>query len=52
MYNYSEIEKKWQKYWEANNSFIASNNSEKPKINNTVVVVGNDNTSDADLEDK
>ncbi|MBQ7141234.1 MAG: leucine--tRNA ligase [Bacilli bacterium] len=31
MYNYSEIEKKWQKYWETNNSFIASNNSEKSK---------------------
>ena len=31
MYNYSEIEKKWQQYWEVNNSFVASNNSEKPK---------------------
>jgi len=31
MYNYSEIEKKWQQYWEANNSFVASNKEEKPK---------------------
>src|SRR5574344_2810157 len=26
-----EIEEKWQKYWEDNNTFIASNNSDKEK---------------------
>lgn len=31
MYNFNEIEKKWQKYWEDNNIFVASNDSEKPK---------------------
>ena len=31
MYNFSEIEKKWQKYWEENKVFHAINNSEKPK---------------------
>ena len=31
MYNYSEIEKKWQNYWEKNKSFEAVNGSEKPK---------------------
>ena len=31
MYNFSEIEKKWQKYWEDNQSFKASNNSVKPR---------------------
>ncbi len=27
-----EIEEKWQKYWEDNNTFIASNNSDKEKF--------------------
>jgi leucyl-tRNA synthetase len=31
MYNFKEIEKKWQKYWDGHNSFIAQNGSEKPK---------------------
>ena len=31
MYSTKEIEKKWQKYWEDNNTFVASNDSEKPK---------------------
>ncbi|HHW69343.1 MAG TPA: leucine--tRNA ligase [Tenericutes bacterium] len=31
MYNFTEIEKKWQKYWDENNTFVAENNSEKPK---------------------
>lgn len=30
-YNFQEIEKKWQKYWEQNKTYAASNNSEKPK---------------------
>nr|WP_298991458.1 leucine--tRNA ligase [uncultured Polaribacter sp.] len=30
-YNHQEIEKKWQKYWAENQTFKASNNSEKPK---------------------
>lgn len=30
-YNFSEIEKKWQKYWEANNTYQVSNTSDKPK---------------------
>ncbi|MCM1579492.1 MAG: class I tRNA ligase family protein, partial [Ruminococcus sp.] len=30
-YNFSEIEPKWQKYWEEHNSFKAENNSDKPK---------------------
>ena len=30
-YNHIEIEKKWQKYWEENQTFKASNTSEKPK---------------------
>ena len=30
-YNHHEIEKKWQKYWYSNNTFGASNVSEKPK---------------------
>lgn len=32
MYNFSEIEKKWQKYWEDNHSFEASNDSKKEKF--------------------
>ena len=32
MYNFSKIEKKWQKYWEDNNTFKADNNSEKEKF--------------------
>ena len=31
MSNYKTIEKKWQKYWEDNNVFVASNESDKPK---------------------
>lgn len=31
MYNFKEIEKKWQNYWEANNSFQAITGSPKPK---------------------
>jgi len=31
MYNFKEIEERWQKYWEENNSFKASNNSDKEK---------------------
>ena len=31
-YNFKEIEQKWQKYWEDNDSFKAENNSEKPKF--------------------
>ncbi len=31
-YNFSEIEKKWQKYWIDNKSFSAENNSDKPKF--------------------
>lgn len=31
-YNYNEIEAKWQKYWEENQTFKAENNSEKPKF--------------------
>ncbi|MCL7752177.1 class I tRNA ligase family protein [Polaribacter sp. Z022] len=30
-YNHLEIEKKWQKFWAENQTFKASNNSEKPK---------------------
>jgi leucyl-tRNA synthetase len=30
-YNHQEIEKKWQKFWAENQTFKASNNSEKPK---------------------
>lgn len=30
--NHTEIEKKWQKYWEDNNTFVAQNNSDKPKF--------------------
>ncbi len=32
MYNFSKIEKKWQKYWEDNNTFKADNNSKKEKF--------------------
>lgn len=32
MYNFENIEKKWQKYWEDNNTFLCSNNSSKPKF--------------------
>ena len=31
MSNYINIEKKWQKYWEENEVFVASNKSDKPK---------------------
>ena len=31
-YNFKQIEEKWQKYWEDNNSFKAENNSAKPKF--------------------
>ena len=31
-YNFKEIEKKWQTYWEKNNFFLAENNSKKPKF--------------------
>jgi len=31
MYNFKEIEKKWQRHWEENSAFVALNNSEKPK---------------------
>ena len=30
-YNFSEIEKKWQAYWQENQSFAAESNTEKPK---------------------
>ncbi len=30
-YNHQEIEKKWQKYWEENQTFKADNHSDKPK---------------------
>ena len=30
-YNFTEIEAKWQKYWEDNKTFKAENKSEKPK---------------------
>ncbi len=30
-YNHIEIEKKWQKYWQENDTFHAQNSSEKPK---------------------
>ncbi|NTW33237.1 MAG: leucine--tRNA ligase, partial [Bacteroidetes bacterium] len=30
-YNFSEIEKKWQKFWSDNNTFKAENKSDKPK---------------------
>ncbi|MCP4520219.1 MAG: leucine--tRNA ligase [Cytophagales bacterium] len=30
-YNFREIEQKWQKYWKENQTFVASNTSEKPK---------------------
>ena len=29
MYNFNEVEAKWQKYWEDNKSFVAENGSEK-----------------------
>ena len=29
MYNFKEIEKKWQKYWENNKVFVADTNSKK-----------------------
>ena len=32
MYNFKEIEKKWQKYWDENNSFKASDNTDKKKF--------------------
>ena len=32
MYNFKEIEKKWQNYWKENESFKASNDSEKEKF--------------------
>ena len=31
MYNYSEIEKKWQNYWDENYCFLTQNSSDKPK---------------------
>ncbi len=31
-YNFKDIEKKWQKYWEDNKSFEAKTNSDKPKF--------------------
>ena len=31
MYNFSEIEAKWQKYWSANKTFHPKNSSDKPK---------------------
>jgi len=30
-YNFNDIEKKWQDYWAKNETFKASNNSDKPK---------------------
>ena len=30
-YNPNEVEKKWQKYWNKNQTFAAKNNSDKPK---------------------
>ncbi len=31
MYNFKKIEAKWQEYWDKNNTFSASSNSDKPK---------------------
>ena len=31
MYEHQKIEQKWQEYWQKNQTFAASNNSEKPK---------------------
>lgn len=36
MYNFKDIEKKWQKYWNDNESFKASNDYQKPKQYNLV----------------
>ncbi|PWH85268.1 leucine--tRNA ligase [Brumimicrobium oceani] len=30
-YNFNEIEKKWRKYWQENNTYVAKIDSEKPK---------------------
>ena len=30
MYNYKEIEEKWQKYWDKNNIFKVDNKGDKP----------------------
>lgn len=30
-YNFSEIESKWQKFWEENRTFQTDNSSDKPK---------------------
>ena len=31
-YNFSEIERKWQKYWEENRTFQVSEDTAKPKF--------------------
>lgn len=31
MYDYKNIESKWQKYWDEHNSFVATNGGDKPK---------------------
>ncbi len=31
-YNFNEIEQRWQAYWRTNKTFVASNQSEKPKF--------------------
>ena len=37
MYSTKEIEKKWQKYWEDNNTFVASNDSAAIKKARTII---------------
>ena len=32
LYNFKEIENKWQKFWAENNTFKAQNNSKLPKF--------------------
>ena len=32
MYNFKEIESKWQKYWESHDTFKAIDNSDKKKF--------------------
>jgi leucyl-tRNA synthetase len=31
-YDHQQIEKKWQKYWEENQTYKTSNNTDKPKF--------------------
>ena len=43
MYNFKEVESKWQKYWDDNNSFESKNNVKRNNLENDFIRKQNNN---------